>query len=272
MPVFNARMYSVTPGCKADWHAVLGWAVREAGLDWAALDHDAPAPLSRLWARDDLGLAMMCGLPWALRSPRPVIVAAPVPAPTAYGGLPRYRSDIVVRTDVPARTLEDTFGGVAGYTLADSLSGGVAFAALLKPLQAARGAAPLYRQTVGGLIHARGVIEALADGRIDVGPLDSYCHDLLRRHEPALASQVRVIAHTPWRPIPPLVATAGLAPEVLARLRTALQASADEPALATRMERLLLGGFAVPAPDDYEPLKALAADVHDHWDQGEPDR
>jgi len=265
VPVANARMYSATPSVKADWNELLAWVLRRAELPWEVIDYDAPAPLSVLWARDDLGLAMMCGLPFAKRMnertngpTRPTLVAAPLPSPARYAGRPVYFTDIVVRADSPHRTLEDTFGGVVGYTLADSMSGGVALRQHLESFRAAR-QARLYRLAVGDLIHARGVIEALAAGRIDVGPLDSYYHDLLRRHEPAFAAQVRSVASTSALPIPPLVATASLSADVLARLREALLATAATPALGPLMERLLLAGFAVPDAADYLPLAAMAA-------------
>ncbi|MBT2323545.1 PhnD/SsuA/transferrin family substrate-binding protein [Variovorax paradoxus] len=257
MPVANARMYSATASARADWKALLAWALARAGLDWKVIDYDAPAPLSALWARDDLGLAMMCGLPFSQRAPRPTLVAAPIPSPARYAGRPVYFTDIVVRADSKHQRLEDTFGGVVGYTLADSMSGGVALRNHLAPYRAAHGSR-LYREAVGNLVHARGVIEALAAGRIDVGPLDSYYHDLLRGSEPALAEQVRVVASTEAMPIPPLVATAALSPDELARLRDALRDAADAPELEAVAERLLLAGFAVPDPADYEVLAAIA--------------
>ncbi len=257
LPVANARMYSATPSCRADWKALLGWVLARAGLPWEVIDHDPPAPLAALWARDDLGLAMMCGLPFARHLPPPLLVAAPVPSPARYGGLPRYCSDIVVRADSGHRRIEDTFGGTVGYTVADSLSGGVALRDFLAPYRAAHGGR-LYRGAVGGLVHARGVIDALAAGRIDVGALDSYYHDLLRLHAPALAARVRTVTRTAWRPIPPLVATAALGEAALAALRAALAAVGGAAELAPLRERLLLAGFAVPDPSDYAPLAALA--------------
>ncbi|WP_332777340.1 phosphate/phosphite/phosphonate ABC transporter substrate-binding protein [Polaromonas sp.] len=260
LPVANARMYSATPLVKADWQQLLAWVLARAGLPWDVIDYDAPAPLSVLWARDDLGLAMMCGLPFAQRineARRTTLVAAPLPSPARYGGKPVYFTDIVVRADSPYRTLEDTFGGVVGYTLVDSMSGGVALRHHLESYRTAE-RTRLYRVAVGDLIHARGVIEALAAGRIDVGPLDSYYHDLLRRHEPAFAAQVRIVASTSALPIPPLVATATLPGDELARLREALLATAAAPELAPVMERLLLAGFAIPDPADYRPLAAMA--------------
>jgi ABC-type phosphate/phosphonate transport system substrate-binding protein len=255
-PIVNARMYSVTPACKADWKTVLGWALDRAGLDWPLVDHDSPAPLAELWARDDLGAAMMCGLPYSLRQPRPTLVAAPVPSPPRYEGRSIYFTDVVVAAASRFETIEDTFGGIVGYTLADSLSGGVAWREFLRPWRTAE-RPRLYRAAIGGLIHARGVIDALAAGRIDVGPLDSYSHDLLRGYDPAFAAQVRVVATTPARPMPPLIATAAIADADLARLRAALRATAEAAELRQAMARLLLAGFGVPAPSAYDPLAAL---------------
>ena len=256
--VANARMYSATPSAKADWKQLLQWVLSQADLQWEVIDHDAPAPLSALWSRDDLGLALMCGLPFAQRDPQPTLIAAPVPSPPRYGGKPVYFTDIVVRSDASYRTLADTFGGTVGFTLADSMSGGVALQHHLQPYREAR-AGRLYRTAVGNLIHARGVIDALASGRIDVGPLDSYYHDLLRLHDPGFAAQVRTLASTAALPIPPLVATHALTQAETMRLRAALAAAATAPGVASLMERLLLSGFAFPDPDDYRPLAAMAA-------------
>ena len=266
-PVANARMYSATPSVKADWTQLLAWVLDHAGLPWPVIDYDAPAPLAALWARDDLGLAMMCGLPFAQQStalPAPhearplTLIAAPLPSPLRYAGMPVYFTDIVVRADTPYATLQDTFGGVVGYTLTDSLSGGVALRHHLGSFRTAQ-QLRLYRAAVGNLIHARGVIEALIAGRINVGPLDSYYHDLLRRHEPGFAAQVRTLCSTAALPIPPLVATAALSGVTITRLRAALVATASAAELEPVMERLLLAGFAFPDPADYQQLAALAA-------------
>ena len=256
MPIVNARMYSVTAEAKADWHRVLGWALRRADLDWEFVDHDAPAPLAQVWARRDLGAAMMCGLPFSKRKPRPTLVAAPVPSPPRYGGRPVYCTDIVVAADSLHGSIEDTLGGVVGYTLADSMSGAVALREHLLPLRKKNGER-LFGAAVGGLVNARGVIDALAEGRIDLGPLDSYSHDLLEHYHPVLAARVRTIASTPLRPIPPLVATAAIGADALTRLRDALLATRDASELAAPMARLQLAGFAVPDPADYDVLRKV---------------
>ena len=249
--VANARMYSVAPAAAAAWKTLLRWVLTRAGLGWELFDHAAPAPISELWDRDDLGAAMMCGLPYSERRPRPTLIAAPIPSPSRYGGQAIYFSDIVVRADAPHRTIEDTFGGTVGFTVADSMSGFVAFRRFLLPFR--RHERPgLYRRVIGGLVTPRRVVEAVAAGEIDVGPVDSYALDLLRRHEPALVARVRPIAATEPTPIPGFVATADLDPPTLAALRSAFLAAGDTAELGAERDALLLRGFAFPDRSAYD--------------------
>ena len=261
LPVANARMYSATPSVKADWKQLLAWVLERAGLPWEIVDYDAPAPLSVLWARNDLGLAMMCGLPFARRTQKPRLIAAPVPSPARYAGKAVYFTDIVVRADSPHQTLEDTFGGVMGYTLVDSMSGGVALRCHLEAFRTPS-RPRLYRKTIGGFVNARHVIEALVAGTIDAGPLDSYYHDLLKRNDPAFAAHVRLVASTGAMPIPPLVATAALSSTDLSQLQAALLAVSTSPGLAPVLERLQLNGFAVPQPESYDVLVDMANSIN----------
>ena len=253
-------MYSVAPAAKAAWRKLLGWIVERSALRMEIVDHDPPAALADLWQRADLGCALMCGLPYSLRDPRPTLIAAPVPSLPRYAGRAVYFSDIAVRADSPYRTLEDTFGAVCGYTLADSMSGAVAFRRLLHSYRKAE-LPQLYRSVVGNLVNARGVIQALADHRIDVGPLDGYVHDLLQHNDPEFAAQVRVIETTDPTPMPPLVATARLSYEVIERIRAALLAVQAEPALASARAALLLDRFVVPDPSAYRVQRERAEAV-----------
>lgn len=257
--IVNARMYSVTPDVKAAWRALFARVLQHAQLDWTIIDHDFPAPMSALWSREDLGCAMMCGLPYSQREPRPILVAAPVPSPPRYEGRPVYWSDIVVRAGSSVQSIEDTFGGTVGYTVHDSMSGCVALRRFLLPYRSPVRPA-LYGKVVGDLIAGRRVIEALDAGAIDVGALDSYYHDLLKVHAPELAAKVRVIATTEPVPIPPLVATAAVAEEPLARLRDALRTVARDDATASLRDRLLMQGFAFPEPGEYAVFRSIAAD------------
>ena len=253
----NARMYSVTPAAAEAWRTVIGWAAREAGVPVEFVEHGPPKLLSDLWARDDLGVVQMCGLPASLRKPAPTILAAPQPSLPRYQGRAIYMSDIAVRADSRFRTLEDTFGGVAGYTLKDSQSGYFAFRSLLLT----KHPDAKYRQIVGGLLNPRGVIQALVNNKIDVGPLDGYVFDVLRAGDPKFASQVRVVAVTDPTPMPPLVATASLSNEQIENLRAAFRRADRESTLTTALKILLIERFVVPELSVYDETKRRAERV-----------
>ena len=159
---------------------------------------------------------------------------------------------------------------MVGYTLTDSMSGCVAFRRHLLPFRKDAGdtsssnGEPLYRKVVGELVNARGIIQALIDGRIDVGPLDGYVHDLIRHNDPAFAANVRIIAVTDAAPMPPLIATAALDPDTVGRMRNAFAAVEHAPELAPMRETLLLRRFAVPEPSSYDIFHSIqqSADRH----------
>lgn len=258
-------MYSVTPAAAAAWRVLFDWVMAKADVkgDWFA--HEPPKPIVDLWARDDLACVQMCGLPFSLRQPKATILAAPVPSLPDYAGRAVYWSYIAVRADAPYRTLEDTFGRTAGYTVKDSQSGYFAFRHHL--LQRSPGRTP-YAKIVGGLVNPRGVVAALADGRIDVGPLDSYVFDLVRAGDPAFAAQVRIIDTTDPTPMPPVIATSPrLSADDVRRLREAFAAVEHEPSLADARRTLLVQRFVLPDPTVFEVQKARHDSV---VAQGEP--
>jgi ABC-type phosphate/phosphonate transport system substrate-binding protein len=255
-------MYSVNAATKAAWQQVLRWCLARAGLDWPVIDHDPPASISELWARDDMGVMQMCGLPYAVRHRVPRLIAAPVPSPARYGDRAEYFSDLAVRADAPYQRIEDTFGRRIGWTLPDSQSGYFALRHHLLALHAAHGTPgrPLYGEVVPRLVNPRGVIQALREGRIDVGPLDSFSHDLIRHTEPDIARSIRVIATTSPTAMPPFVCTDVSASEGdLQRLRAAFLAVHEEPSLADARATILLQRFVAMAPADY----ALTRQRHD---------
>ena len=260
--IVNARMYSVAPAAKAAWHELLEWVLEHANVRMEFVDQEPPATLGDLWGRNDLGCAMMCGLPYSRRKPRPILLAAPVPSPERYANRAVYFTDVAVRADSPFMKIEDTFGHVVGYTLTDSMSGCVALRRHLLPFRKLGG--PLYGKVVGELVNARGIIQALTDGRIDVGPLDGYVHDLIRHYDPAFAANVRIIAVTEPAPMPPLIATAALDPDAVGRLRKAFSAVEHATDLGKVRETLLLQRFAVPEPSAYDVFHGILEASEQH--------
>jgi ABC-type phosphate/phosphonate transport system substrate-binding protein len=246
-----ARMYASGARLSAAWRTLLAHVSERSGVELEMIDHPYPASLDELWDRPDLGCAFMCGYPWSLRSNPPHLLAAPLPAPARYAGQPVYFTDFVVRADAPFRALEDTFGGRLAYSIDSSHSGYSAVRHHLLGYRT-RSHPALYRDTVGPLVTPRRVLEAVVEGRADVGPLDSYLLDLWRLHQPGLVRDLRVIATTAPAPIPPLVASAGVDRDTCARLTAALLDSHRVAALAATLDALLLSGFASVLPAAFE--------------------
>ena len=259
--VANTRMYAVTPAAKAAWQTLFEWVARRSQTELRLVDHDPPLLLSDLWSRDDLGAVMMCGLPLARRRTPPVILGQCVPSLPRYAGRAVYVTDIVVSADAPFKTLADTFGHRAGYTVKDSQSGYYAFRHHL--LTHHPSTPEPYASITGGLMNARGVICAIVEGRIDVGPLDGYVHDLLRRSDPDFARQVRIVARTEPTPMPAIVATADLDDDTIQRLRSSFAQAAHAPELQEARDLLLLADFALPTARTFEVLKTRSQWVDD---------
>lgn len=248
--VMNARMYAVTPEVEAAWRGVLERVTAEAGLAFEYLPYPAPQPLEDLWRRPDLGCVFMCGFPVALRLAEVRPLAAPIPSLDWAGGRPVYRSDLIVRWESPFRTLADTYGGVAGWTVEHSQSGFNAFRhRLLRDRTAERPS--LFREVRGHLVTARRILDGVVDGSIDVGPLDAYWHALLARHRPELTRPVRVLESTPATTAPAFVAGPALPDEAAARLAAAFAQASSRPWFPPFGETLLLSGFAPVRREDY---------------------
>jgi ABC-type phosphate/phosphonate transport system substrate-binding protein len=246
----NARMYAVTPEAEAAWVALLERVAQGAGLRLDYLPYPAPQPLEALWQNPDLGCVLMCGYPIALKLAEVTPIAAPVPRAEWAQGRAVYRSDLIVRSDAPYATIEDTFGGVAGWTVEHSHSGFNAFRHHLLPYRTAD-RPKLYREMKGNLITARRILDSVRDGTIDIGPLDGWWHMLIARYKPELTAGVRVLTSTAVAPMPAFVAGPRMAPADIAALRQAFAAAGRQPWFSPFRETLLMDGFAPVDHADY---------------------
>ena len=274
--IANARMYSVSPEAAGLWRRLLTALIEHAGLDVRLLEHGEPKPISELWQRSDKAAVFMCGLPFSLSHPRPELIAAPVPQPAAFHGLPQYWSEMVVRKDSAFRTIADTFGARIALTVPDSQSGCLA---ALHYLMTVADRFPLYGEVITPRVTPQGALSAVIDGAAEVAPIDSYAYCLLEKYRPDLTSQLRVIARTAATPIPPLVASK----PGLEALQAAFLEAHRIAALTPLMTGLLLERFVRPDPDSYDALRVnfeaagrywrehrLAATLHPAFRDAEP--
>ncbi len=248
--ISNARMYSVTPAVEALWQDLLARIGQMAEVPLTYMPYPAPQPLETLWARPDLGCVFMCGYPIALKLADVVPIAAPIPSAAWAGGKALYRTDLIVRRDSPFQTLEQTFGGVAGWTVDHSHSG---FNAFRHHLLAYRTSArpKLYAEMRGNLVTARKILDSVLDGSIDVGPLDAYWHALIAKHLPDLTKDIRVVASTDLAPIPAFVASQHMPAAQVQRLRESFTSVSSATWFAPVREALLIDGFAAVSQQSF---------------------
>ena len=248
--IANARMYAVTPEVEAAWQALLAHIAKDAGVPLAYRPYPAPQPLEDLWRRPDLGCALMCGYPIALRLADVVAIAAPIPSAPWAQGMPRYRSDFITRADARYANLQEAFAGSFGWTVRHSHSG---FNAPRHHLLAYRqpGQTRLFAQARGDLITARRVHEAVSAGDIDCGPLDSYWRHLIALHQPALVRNIRVLESTALAPMAAFVASASMPAAQVTRLRDAFVCASSAPWFAALAGPLALSGFAPAGEADF---------------------
>jgi ABC-type phosphate/phosphonate transport system substrate-binding protein len=253
-------MYAVTPEVEARWRALLEHIAADAGVTLTYLPYPAPEPLEVLWSRPDMGAVLMCGYPIALELARVVPLAAPIPRAPWAAGRAVYRTDLVVREESAYRSLADTFGGRAGWTVAHSHSGFNAFRHhLLAHRTTARPA--LYAEMHGNLVTARNILDAVREGRIDVGPLDAYWHLLIARHAPQFTAGVRVLESTALAPMPAFVASAAVPVEMATRLRASFTQAATRPWFAALADELELEGFVAVEESTFAVLRQWDRDA-----------
>lgn len=235
-----SRMYDVAHAARAAWHGLFARLVGLSGVPLMPFVHMAPAPIEELWARRDMGCVFMCGWPWAMHTePRPVPLAAPILAPPRYGGQPVYLSDLVVREEAPYRRIEETFGGRMGWTVPHSHSG---CNAPRRHLLRYASRFP-FAGAVGPLVTPMAVAAAVLEGRCEIGPMDGFAHDLLRRHAPEKVAGLRILDSTDTAPIPFLVAAPGTPARIVHRLREALLALHEDAPARRLLDEVLVRRF-----------------------------
>jgi ABC-type phosphate/phosphonate transport system substrate-binding protein len=256
--IANARMYSVSPEAAGLWRSLLAAVIEQAGLDIRVLEHTAPAPINELWQRPDKAAVFMCGLPFSRSDPRPELIAAPVPSPPDFRGLPQYWSEMVVRKDSGYQTIQDTFGGRIALTVPDSQSGCMA---ALYYLTTAAGRFPLYGEVIAPKVTPLGAMSAVIDGAADVAPIDSYAYRLFQKYRSELTSQLRIVGRTAQTPIPPLVASKPGFDALQAAFLEAHQIATIVPL----MTGLLLQRFVRPDPASYDALRLNFETARRYW-------
>lgn len=253
-------MYNATPRSAAAWRALFARVHADAGLEIEIVDHKWPQPIDELWSREGLCGAFMCGWPFVRAAVAMQAIAAPVPIPTRYEGLPRYCSEFLVREESGWTSLEETFGHRFGWMAANSQSGFNAPRACLSRFVSASRPS-LYAEAVGPLGAPAHALAALTERKVDVIALDSFYLDLLRQHDPARLAGMRCIATTGWTPIPLLVAAPEVGRDVVTHLRSRLLGLHERAPYVPLLAEAGVRRFARPDVASYAVLESMAREA-----------
>lgn len=245
-------MYDADRAALRVWWRGLAAAMRAQGLQGVPEVPYWPADLDAHWRDPRLLLSQTCGYPLvtSLAGAVQVVGAFRYSAPGCSGI--RYRSELVVRSEDRARTIEDLAGRTAAINSADSHSGWNALRALVAPLAAALDAdgsreGGFFGRTVVSGSH-RASLAMVREGQADIAAIDCVTLAGLARASPELLQGTRTIGHTASAPGLPLITAAATSSAELAGLRRALAAAVADPHLAGARLALFIEGFeAVPA-------------------------
>jgi phosphonate transport system substrate-binding protein len=201
-----------------------------------------PVPETDPFASGRADAAFVCGPSYSLLRcagvPVEIVPAAAVFDDPRNQGHPVYFSDVVVRRDHPARTLEDLRGAVWTYNDRQSLSG---WHRMLARLEGLGLGAPeqFFSRVIASGAHVKS-IERVAGGEADVSAVDSNVLLLARRRDAGLDGRLRVLES--WGPsaIQPVLVRSTLDPALKVSIADTLLALHRDTKMASR-----LGAFGV---------------------------
>ncbi len=214
---------------------------------------------ARLLDSGVIDLAWICGTPYVRRvdtlQPTVTLLVAPVQAAARYGGRPVYFSDVVVRAQSPLHHFADLRGRRWGYNEPNSHSGYFLFRSYLVE----RGETTAF---FGQIVETGGHQQSLAlilGGQLDASAIDSTVLDLLLRDDPALATDIRLIATLGPSSGPPWVASLQLEATLREQVRAALLAAHTQQRGQAALAAGGLARFAAVDDQDYNDIRRMAA-------------
>lgn len=232
----------------------------------ADLDYDetrsGPAPGDDPFADGRADFGWICSTSFvdlSLRSPVPTVNLAGigwVPIDSDAHGRPVYFGDVVVRPESPIGSIEEVEGATIGCNDRVSLSGHYALRIALRRAGHDLDTFADLRFTGGHNIS----LDALADGHLDVAVVDSVVRTSRARSDARIA-KLRVVERLgPW-PVQPLVASARLSPEQVARARHALLASNTDVQMQAELRAASLARFVEVGDAHYHPISEALSEL-----------
>lgn len=230
---------------------------RRLDLDVRWVDRGGWQDRLRAVCDGDISLAAICGLHYVNETgnghPRIQPIAAAVPAAPRYGTRPVYFTELLVRADGPCRSFDCLAGARWAYNEPTSQSG---FGIIAFEL-ARRGLSfDFFSSALESGSHIES-LRLLLEGRVDVISIDSTVLELEVARSPGLARLVRSVASFGPSPFPPIVAGAGVPPDLRQRLRHALIRLDEDAAGSRLLHEAMLRSLAPVDDGTYDSVRSM---------------
>lgn len=206
-------------------------------------------------------VAFLCGLPYVrLCQDNPLLLsplAAPVLAEPRYAGQPVYFSDVIVRRESPCQSFADLRGRSWAHSTEDSFSGCLLVRYHLHQM----GESEAFFGSVMYSGRHQESIRAVVEGEVEASAIDSHVLSVERRRERELDDRLRVIAVLGPSPIPPVVVSSRVRPELRARLRDAVCRLHADPVSREVLRRGMIRRYTPIEDHAYDDIRRKLAAV-----------
>lgn len=252
-------MYDADRDAVQAWWQGLASALRAEGLPQVPEALTWPAVLPAHWRDADLLLSQTCGYPLVtqLEGRVQVVGVFRYTAPGCSGV--SYRSALVARRDDPGRSIGDFRHRVAAFNDRGSHSGFNALRHLIAPLAVA---GRFFARAIESGSH-RASIDLVRSGAADLASIDAVTWAGLRRVQPSVDDDLKVLGLTAAVPGLPLITSSRTTPEELSHLRRALAAACADKALAATREALFIKGFCATGASPWRVIDAQRRHAED---------
>jgi phosphonate transport system substrate-binding protein len=201
----------------------------------------------------DVDLGFICGLPYVRLADRVHPIVAPVPRAERYRGGPIYFSDVIVNADSDVISFAGLGGARWCFNDVDSHSG---YGVVLYHL-AQMGATPNYFSRFEPSGSHLESVRRVAAGEADASAIDSHLLDVLRRDEPELVGELRVITSIGPSTIQPLVAADRIPAELRERIWAALTDMHNDTDGVNVLSYGLVSRFETVADSSYDDIRSM---------------
>lgn len=197
----------------------------------------------------EIDAAWLCGYPLLQNRDRLAALALPL-----WQGQPRYSARIITGARRAAQTLADLHSDIHAYSDPDSNSGHLVTVSELLWLNQRPEA--FFARSFFTYGH-RNVVRAVARGLAHSGSVDGYVYDAMRRAEPELVAQTRVVWESELFGFPPIaVVREALNSEPAQSFFAALTTMTESEAGQAALQMLQLDGFVAPNAQSFDQIAA----------------